>query len=37
MSWAIWGYAIGLGGVGGYVGLLVMRSRAAVRRLEKLS
>ena len=32
MSWAIWGYAIGLGGVGGYVGLLVMS--AATREAE---
>lgn len=37
MSWAIWGYAIGLGGVGAYVWLLSVRQRAAVRRLRSLS
>ena len=36
MSWAIWGYLIGLGGVGAYVWLLGQRHRAAVRRLEKM-
>jgi hypothetical protein len=36
MSWAIWGYTIGLGGVGLYVALLSVRHRSAVRRLEKL-